>query len=238
MIITTTNQNIMKRGKKYIEAAKKVDRDKAYSLEEAVKLAKETSISKFDGSLEVHMKLGIDPKHAEQQVRSTVVLPHGTGKEVRVVAFVSDDKVKEATAAGAVKAGSDDLIEEINKGFLDFDVAIAMPDMMKSLGKIARTLGQKGLMPNPKAGTVTTEIGKTVEEIKKGKVEFRNDKLSNLHNVVGKISFDDKNLIENLKTFTDAVRSVKPADLKGVYIRSMSLSASMGPGVRVDVSSV
>lgn len=224
----------MKHGKNYRAALEKTDPEKLYSIEEACSLVKETSTTKFDSSVEVHMNLGIDAKHAEQQLRDTVPLPHGTGKDVRVVAFVGDDKVKEATDAGAVKAGNEDLIADIEKGWLEFDVTVATPDMMKSLGKIARTLGQKGLMPNPKAGTVTPDVGKAISEIKKGKVEFRNDKDGNLHNVIGKVSFSDENLTENLKTYIKAIVDHKPKDIKGTYIKSITLTTSMGPAVKVD----
>ncbi|MBU1018792.1 MAG: 50S ribosomal protein L1 [Patescibacteria group bacterium] len=223
-----------KHGKKYRAVLEKIESDKLYSIDEACSLIKDTSVTKFDSSVEVHMNLGINPKHAEQQLRDTVVLPHGTGKEVRVVAFVSDDKVKEATDAGAVKAGNDDLVAEIEKGWMDFDVAVATPDMMKSLGKIARVLGQKGLMPNPKAGTVTPDVAKTIEEIKKGKVEFRNDKAGNLHNMIGKVSFSAENLAENLKTYLKTITDHKPKDLKGIYIKSITLTTTMGPAIKID----
>ena len=226
----------MAKGKKYLAALAKVDRENYYTLEEAVKLAKETSITKFDSSLEIHMNLGIDPKQAEEQIRSTVSLPHGTGKKVRVIAFVSDDKVKEAKDAGAMEAGSGDLIAKVEKGWMDFDVAVASPEIMKDLAKVARQLGQAGLMPNPKAGTVTLEIGKTVGEIMKGQVEFRNDKLSNLHNTVGKLSFEEKQLLENVQTYLRAVQEKKPSGLKGNYINSITLSTTMGPGIKVDVN--
>jgi large subunit ribosomal protein L1 len=226
------------KGKKYLAALEKFDALKLYGLEEAIKLAKETSTTKFDSSVEIHMHLGIDPKHAEQQLRSTVSLPHGTGKTVRVVAFVSDDKVKEAKDAGAIEAGGADLIEKVEKGWMDFDKAVASPDMMKELAKIARTLGQAGLMPNPKAGTVTPEIGKTVVEIMKGQVEFRNDKLANLHNIVGKVSFSEDQLVENLKTYLKAIQDKKPTGMKGNFIKSMTLTTSMGPGIKMDFNAV
>ena len=226
----------MSRGKKYRAAAEKVDPMKAYTLEEALKLAIETSTTNFDGSVEIHMNLGVDPKQAEQQIRSSVSLPHGTGKTVRVIAFVGDDKVKAAKAAGAIEAGSVELIDKIEKGWLDFDVAVATPDMMKELGKIARTLGQAGLMPNPKSGTVTPDIDKAVADIMKGQVEFRNDKLSNLHNVVGKVSFGSEKLLENAKVYLKAVHEKKPEKMKGNYINSLTVTSTMGPGIKVDVS--
>jgi len=214
----------------------KIDRDKVYPLNEAIALLKETANTKFDSTVELHMNLTIDPTQADQIIRSTVALPHGTGKEVRVVAFVDDGMVKDALAAGAVKAGSDDLVAEIEKGFLDFDVAVAHPTMMKSIGKIARTLGQKGLMPNPKAGTVTTEIAKTIGEVKKGKVEYRNDKQGNLHNALGKISFTDEQLTENLTTYIKAIIFNRPPGAKGNFIKTVTLTSTMGPGIRVDIS--
>lgn len=222
------------KGKKYVAAQAKVDPETLYSLEEAIKLAKETSTTKFDSSVEIHMHLGIDPKQADQAIRSTVALPHGTGKTVRVVAFVTDDKVKEAKDAGAIEAGGIELIDKVEKGWMDFDKAVATPDMMKDLAKIARTLGQAGMMPNPKAGTVTPEVGKTIGEIMKGQVEYRNDKLANLHNVVGKVSFDDKKLKENLETYLKAILDKKPTGLKGNFVRSITLTTTMGPGIKVD----
>jgi len=212
----------------------KIAKDKLYTVDEACALMKETSVTSFDSSVEIHLNLGIDPKQAEQQMRDTVALPHGTGKEVRVVAFVSDDKVKEAVSAGAIKAGNEELIAEIEKGWLEFDVAVATPDMMKGLGKIARTLGQKGLMPNPKAGTVTQDVSKTIEEIRKGKVEFRNDKNGNLHNIVGKVSFGADNLAENVKVYLRTIIEHKPKDIKGVFVKSITLATTMGPAVHVD----
>ena len=226
----------MSHGKKYIAALAKVDAEKLYSLEEAAELLKATSTVKFDASVEIHMNLGIDPKQAEQQIRSTVSLPHGVGKVVRVVAFVSDDKVKAAKDAGAIDAGNTELIAKIEKGWMDFDKAIATPDMMKDLAKVARALGQAGLMPNPKAGTVTTDVEKTIGEIMKGQVEYRNDKQGNLHNVVGKVSFSSGNLVENIKTYIKAVQERKPEKMKGTYIKSMTLASTMGPGIKVDVT--
>ena len=222
-----------KHGKKYKEAASLIQ-EEAYSVEEAIELLKKTSVTKFDSSCEVHMNLGLDPKQADQNIRTSVNLPHGTGKDVRVVAFVGDENVKAAKAAGAVEAGTEDLIEKIDKGWVDFDVAVATPDQMKSIGKIAKTLGQKGLMPNPKAGTVTPDFAKTIEELKKGKVEVRVDKNANLHLVFGKVSFDDAGLKENLLTIVKAVMDVKPSTIKGVYLKSMTITTSMGPGVPLD----
>ena len=224
-----------KHGKKYREVKKLIEKP-LYELKDAVALLKKTSPTKFDASCEVHMKLGLDPKQADQLLRGTVVLPNGTGKSVRVIAFVPEALVKTAKAAGAVEAGFDDLVEKIVKGWLDFDVAVATPDVMKGLGKVAKTLGQKGLMPNPKAGTVTTDVTKTIEEIKKGKVEFKMDKQANLHNVFGKISFEEAKLEENLKTFLKAIAAAKPSGAKGIFIQSITLASTMGPGIHLDVN--
>lgn len=223
--------------KKYREAKKLIEKP-AYTLSEAVAVLKKTSPTKFDASCEVHMKLGLDPKQADQLLRGTVVLPHGTGKKVKVIAFVPESLVKTAKEAGASEAGSDELIEKIVKGWLDFDVAVATPEMMKSLSKVAKTLGQKGLMPNPKAGTVTTDVKKTVSEVIQGKVEFRMDKLANVHNVFGKVSFDEAKLEENLRTFLKALIQAKPAGGKGIFVQSVTLKTTMGPGIKVDLSEV
>lgn len=225
-----------KRGKKYLAAAKLLEGKTMVSPEEAVALLKKTSPTKFDASCEIHMRLGVDVSHADQMVRSTVALPNGTGKDVRVIAFVGEDKVKEAKAAGAVKAGMEDLIDEIVKGYLDFDVAVATPDAMKSLGKVAKILGTKGLMPNPKAGTVTMEVSKTIAEIKKGKVEYRTDKQGQIHQIFGKVSFGEKELKENLLAFIKAVVDSKPAVVKGTYVKNISVATSMGPGVQLDLA--
>ena len=227
-----------KHGKKYLEAVKLLEGKGACDLDEAVGLLKQTAKTKFDASCEIHMRLGVDPTHADQMVRSTVPLPHGTGKEVRVIAFVGEDKAKEAKAAGALKAGMEELIDEIQKGFLGFDVAVATPDAMKSLGKIAKILGTKGLMPNPKAGTVTMEVGKTIGEIKKGKVEYRTDKQAQIHQIFGKASFSEQNLKENLIAFIKAVVDNKPSSVKGVYIKNISVATTMGPGVTLDLQKV
>lgn len=224
-----------KHGKKYKEAKKLVEKP-LYEIGEAVALMKKTSTVKFDASAEVHMKLGLDPKQADQLIRGTVVMPNGTGKKVRVIAFVPEALVKTAKAAGAVEAGLEDLIEKIVKGWMDFDVAVAIPEVMKGLGKIAKTLGQKGLMPNPKAGTVTTDIEKTIGEIIKGKVEFKLDKLANLHNIFGKISFPEAHLEENLKAFLKAIAAAKPSGAKGIFVQSITLASTMGPGIRLDVN--
>lgn len=224
-------------GKKFL-AAKDMVTKEIYTVAEAIDLLKKTSPVKFDASVEIHAKLGVDPKKSDQNVRSTVALPHGTGKTVRVIAFVTEDRAKEAKAAGAIKAGNEELIEEILKGFLDFDVAVATPDMMKSLGKVAKILGQKGLMPNPKAGTVTPDIAKTIEQIKKGQVEFRVDKFSVIHNMFGKVSFSEKQLEENFLALMKAIMDVKPATSKGTYLQKVSVATTMGPGMNVAIPSI
>lgn len=224
-----------KKGKKYLEVKELLKDKEFYTVDEAVNLLTKTSTTKFDSSCEVHMHLGIDPKQADQAVRAMVTLPHGTGKKLKIVAFVSEDKVKEAKDAGAIEAGSEDLIKKVGGGWLDFDIAVASPDVMKDLGKIAKVLGQKGLMPNPKSGTVTPEIGKTISELMTGKVEFRNDKLSNLHNSFGKVSFGEAKLKENLDVFIKAVKEAKPVGTKGIYIRSITVTTTMGPGIKLDL---
>jgi large subunit ribosomal protein L1 len=226
----------MKRGKKYKGALELLEEGKLYSLSEAVALAKKTSTTKFDGSLEVHLNLGIDPKQADQQLRKTVSLPHGTGKTLRVIVFCGDEKIKEATGAGAIEAGNEDLVAKIAGGWMDFDKVVATPDVMKSLGKIAKTLGQKGLMPNPKAGTVTTEIAQVVKDLQGGMVEFRNDKQGNLHNIVGKVSFTEAQLEENLRTYLKAITDARPSGIKGTYIKSITLATSMGPGIKLEIN--
>ncbi len=227
-----------KKGKKYREVAKLVADVEAADMDEAANLLKKTSTTKFDSSCEIHMNLGIDPTHADQLVRSTIVLPHGTGKKIRVIAFVPDDKAKEAKDNGAVEAGLEDLIEKIQKGFLDFDIAIASPDVMKNLAPIAKTLGTKGMMPNPKAGTVTTDVGKTIKDIAGGRVEYRTDKLGQIHQIFGKVSFSEDQIKENLKTFIKAVNDAKPAAVKGTFIKTISVATTMGPGINLDVNKV
>ena len=222
-------------GKKYVKAAEMVDRNKLYTMDEACELLKKTATTKFDSSCELHVKLGVDVTQAEQMVRSTVSLPHGTGKDVRVIAFVNENQAKEAKEAGAVKAGLDELIEEILKGWLEFDVAVASPDVMKNLGKVAKTLGTKGLMPNPKAGTVTPDIAKTIAELKKGRVEFRTDKQAQMHNIFGKASFSTADLKDNLKALLKAIVDTKPAAAKGTYIEALSVATTMGPGIKLDL---
>jgi len=228
----------MKHGKKYRSVAEKIDQETKYSLEDAIKLATETSTTKFDATIEVHLLLGIDPKQSDQQIRNIVVLPHGTGKKITIAAFVADDDVKKTLSAGADFAGEDDLIEKVNKGWTDFDIAIATPDMMKKLAKVARILGQKRLMPNPKAGTVTNDLGKTIEELKKGRIEYRNDSLSGIHSVIGKVSFGTEKLSENAKTLFESIKAAKPAKLKGTYIKNIFLTTSMGPSIQVNVNDI
>lgn len=224
-----------KRGKKYHQAFAQVDRNRLYELEEGISLLKNTSCTKFDATCEVHVKLGIDPKQADQNVRNTVSLPHGSGKDIRVIAFVTEVDKKEALEAGALKAGNDDLINEVAQGFLGFDVAVAKPEMMKKLAKIAKLLGQKGLMPNPKAGTVTVDIAQAIKELKTGKIEFRIDKAGILHNIFGKYSFTKENLIENLKSYLQAIHNARPSSVKGTFIESITLATTMGPGIRLNV---
>ncbi len=225
-----------KPGKKYL-AAKAMVEPRLYEMSEAVALLKKTSTTKFDSTCEVHLKTGLDPRQADQLIRGTVVLPNGTGKTVRVIAFVPESQAAAAKAAGAIDAGADDLVEKIAKGWMEFDVAVALPEMMKGLGKVAKTLGQQGLMPNPKAGTVSPDIVKTIGDIRKGKVEYRLDKLANVHNIFGKVSFDAPKLEENLKAFLRAIVAAKPAGAKGIYIQSISLASTMGPGIDLDVNS-
>ncbi len=227
-----------KHGKKYREAVKLLEGVKTCDLTQAAELLKKTAVTKFDSSCEIHIRLGVDPAHAEQMVRSTVSLPHGTGKKLRVIAFVPEDKVKEAKAAGAIKAGMEELIDEVAKGFLDFDMAVATPDAMKNLGKVAKILGPKGLMPNPKSGTVTMDIAKTIGEIAKGRVEFRTDKLAQIHQIFGKASFANDQIKDNLKAFIRAVVDTKPAGVKGTYIQNISVATTMGPGIRLDLQKV
>lgn len=228
----------MKRGKKYQEAAKKVDKNVLVTPLQALRFIKENALAKFDESVEVHFRLGIDPRKADQQVRGTVVLPAGTGKTVRVAVFAQGDKQKEAEEAGAVVVGGADLAEKIEKGWMDFDVSIATPDMMSVVGKLGKILGPRGLMPNPKSGTVTFDVGKAVKDIQKGKVEYRADKYGIVHVVVGKASFTEEQLIENYSALIDEILRVKPAAAKGKYLKTISIASTMGPGVRVDPAKV
>ncbi len=225
-----------KRGKKYVEAVKLVDRTKAYSVAEAIELVKKTNTTKFDATVEVAFRLGVDPKKADQQIRGAVVLPNGTGKTQRVLVFAKGEKAKEAEAAGADYVGDSEYITKITQGWFDFDVIVATPDMMGEVGKLGRVLGPKGLMPNPKTGTVTFDVTKAVNEIKAGKVEYRIDKSSNIHVPIGKISFDDQKLIENFTTIFETMLKVKPSAAKGTYMKNIAVSSTMGPGVKVDAS--
>ena len=224
----------MKRSKSYRKAAELLEEGKIYSPLEAAGLAKDTSPSKFDGTVEVAMRLGVDPRKADQMVRGTVNLPHGTGKTARVIVFATGEKAEEARAAGADKVGSDDLIQEIQEGFLDFDAAIATPDQMAKVGRIARILGPRGLMPNPKTGTVTPDVAKAISDIKGGKISFRVDKQANLHLVIGKSSFSSQQLVENYSAALDEVLRAKPSAAKGRYLRKVTFSTTMGPGIPVD----
>lgn len=225
-----------KKGKKYVEAAKLVDRTKAYPIGEAVELVKKTSFTKFDASVEVAFRLGVDPKKADQQIRGAVVLPNGTGKTQKVLVFAKGEKAKEAEAAGADYVGDTDYINKINQGWFEFDVIVATPDMMGEVGKLGRTLGPKGLMPNPKTGTVTFDVTKAVNEIKAGKVEYRVDKAGNIHVPIGKVSFETEKLVENFKTIFDTMVKVKPAAAKGTYMKNVAVTSTMGPSVKVDAS--
>jgi large subunit ribosomal protein L1 len=228
----------MKKGKKYLEAVKKIDKQKSYPIDEAVKLVKETSISSFDGSVEIAMRLNLDTKKADQQLRGAIVLPNGTGKTKRVLVIAKGAAAEAAKKAGADYVGDTDMIEKISKeNWFEFDTMIATPDMMPLLGKIGRVLGPKGLMPNPKTGTVTMDTKKAVEDVKKGRVEYRADAYGNIHALVGKVSFDDEKLIENIKAFTNLIIKSKPTTVKGEYVKNVAISSTMGPGVKVDVNS-
>jgi len=225
-----------KHSKAYRKAAELIDPAKTYEPLEAAKIAKQTSPTKFDGTVEAAMCLGVDPRKADQMVRGTVSLPHGTGKTVRVIVFATGDKAEEARAAGADKVGSDDLIQEITDGYLDFDAAIATPDQMAKVGRIARVLGPRGLMPNPKTGTVTPDVSKAVADIKGGKISFRVDKQSNLHLILGKASFTPEQLVENYAAALDEVLRAKPSSAKGKYLKKVTFSTTMGPGIPVDAN--
>ncbi|TSB44888.1 50S ribosomal protein L1 [Alkalicoccobacillus porphyridii] len=227
-----------KKGKKYQEALKLVDKDTSYSPAEAIELVKKTATAKFDESVEVAVRLGVDPKKADQQIRGAVVLPNGTGKTQRVLVFAKGDKAKEAEAAGADYVGEEDFINKINQGWFEFDVIVATPDMMAQVGKLGRVLGPKGLMPNPKTGTVTFDVTKAVNEIKAGKVEYRVEKSGNVHVPIGKVSFEDDKLVENFKTIIDTLLKAKPSAAKGTYMRNVAIASTMGPGIRVNVSSL
>ncbi len=224
----------MKKGKKYVEAAKLVDKTVQYEIEEAVSLVKKTAVAKFDETVEAHIRLGVDGRHADQQVRGAVVLPHGTGKKVRVLVFAKGAKADEAEAAGADFVGGEELIPKIqNEGWFEFDVVVATPDMMGVVGRLGRVLGPKGLMPNPKAGTVTMDVTKAVNDIKAGKVEYRLDKSNIIHVAVGKVSFSEEQLKDNIDALMDAIRKAKPSSAKGQYFKSVTLASTMGPGVKL-----
>ena len=229
-----TRPRIERRGKKYQEVAKSVEAGKVYNLDEAIKLAVETSPAKFDASVEVHVRLGVDPRQADQNIRTTVSLPHGTGKTVRVAVFAPEAEHKAAKEAGADIVGDDDFLKQLDKEELNFDILVATPQYMPKLGKYARLLGPRGLMPNPKSGTVSPNVAKAVTEAKAGKVEYRVDKQAIVHLSVGKVSFGAEKLVENAKTFFDSLQSQKPTTLKGVYVKSTSLSTTMGPGIKVE----
>jgi len=227
-----------KRGKKYLEALKLVGKDRRYGVREAIELVKRTSYASFDATVEAAVRLGVDVRKADQQVRGTVVLPHGTGKTMRVLVFAKGDKAKEAQEAGADIVGAEELVSRIEQGFLDFDVAVATPDMMGFVGRLGKILGPRGLMPNPKTGTVTSDVAKAVREIKMGRVEFRTDKQGNVHIPIGKVSFPTEHLEENLRAFLDQLKRLKPAAARGQYIQNVTLSATMGPGIPVDLSEI
>ena len=223
-------------GKKYAEAAKLIDANVAYDPSEAVELVKKTARAKFDETVEVAFRLGVDPKKADQQIRGAVVLPHGTGKTLRVLVFAKGDKAKEAEAAGADYVGDEDMINKINQGWFEFDAVVATPDMMAAVGKLGRVLGPKGLMPNPKTGTVTFDVTKAVNEIKAGKIEYRVDKNGNIHAPIGKISFDNEKLLDNYFVLLDTIQKAKPAAAKGTYLKNITMSSTMGPGVKLNTA--
>lgn len=227
-----------KKSKKFQDAAKKVDSTKAYSVEEAVALAKEVDFAKFDATVEVAYRLGIDTRKNDQQIRGAVVLPNGTGKTQRVLVFAKGEKAKEAEAAGADYVGDADMVQKIQGGWFEFDVVVATPDMMGEVGRLGRVLGPKGLMPNPKTGTVTMDVTKAIDEIKAGKVTYRADKAGNIHVPIGKVSFDDAKLLENFRTIHDVIVKAKPATAKGQYVKNVSVTTTFGPGVKVDASSL
>jgi len=222
-------------GKKYAEAAKLVERERIYPPDEAVELVKQTTFVNFDASIEAHLRLGVDPRHADQMVRGTVVLPHGTGKIVRVAVFAQGDKAQEALRAGADEVGAEDLVKKIEAGWLDFDVALATPDSMGLVGKLGKILGRRGLMPNPKAGTITFDLDRAIREVKAGRVEFKVDKTAIIHAPVGRSSFEPDALLANLATLIDAINRAKPSGAKGQYLRGLTIASTMGPGIRVDL---
>ena len=228
----------MKHSKRFNENLEKVSREKEYSLDEAAEILAGLSKTKFDESIEVAINLGVDPKHADQIVRGTVALPNGTGKDVKVLVFAKGDMLKQAEEAGADFSGSDDMVEKVKGGWTDFDVVVAAPDMMGEVGKLGRILGPRGLMPNPKTGTVTTDITKAVSEVKAGKIEFRVDKNGIIHNSIGKVSFPKEKIVENAKVFVDAILKAKPQAAKGTYMKKVTLTSTMGPGIKLDKASI
>ena len=228
----------MAHGKKYADAAKLVDRTKAYTPDEAAQLAKDTSTVAFDATVEAHIRLGVDPRHADQNVRGTVVLPSGTGKVVRVAVFAQGEKAQEALRAGADEVGAEDLVKKVEAGWLDFDVALATPDLMGQVGRLGKILGRRGLMPNPKAGTITFDLDRAIREVKGGRVEFKVDKSAIIHVPIGKSSFDAPQLVANLAALMDAINRAKPSGAKGTYLRSLTIASTMGPGIRVDIPAV
>ena len=228
-----------KHGKKYLEAAKKVDSARLYTPEEAIKLVKDTSYTKFDSTVEVHLRLGIDPRHADQTIRTTVALPHGTGKTMRVLVFAQGEAAQAAQEAGADFVGADELIARIDKeNFFDYDIAIATPDMMGKVGRVGRKLGPRGLMPNPKSGTIVSadDLPRTIREVRGGRVEFRNDKTGLLHVAIGKVSFSEQQILEKIGALMEAVKAARPSAVKGTYVRSVTFTSTMGPGIPVDVT--
>jgi large subunit ribosomal protein L1 len=228
----------MAHGKKYLEAAKLVERDRIYSPAEAAGLARETSFVAFDATIEAHLRLGVDPRHADQMVRGTVVLPHGTGKVVRVAVFAQGDKAQEALRAGADEVGGEDLVKKIEAGWLEFDVALATPDSMGLVGRLGKILGRRGLMPNPKAGTITFDLDRAVREVKGGRVEFKVDKAGIIHTAFGRASFEPEALVANLAALIDAINRAKPAGAKGQYLKGLTIASTMGPGIRVDLPAI
>ena len=228
----------MKKSKRFKEIDKLVEGKEIYTLEEAIDVLKKCPPLKFDQTIEVSMKMGLDPKKADQLVRGTISLPKGTGKKVRILVFAKGDKIKEAEAAGAEYAGSNDLVEKVTNGWTDFDAVISTPDMMREVGKLGKVLGPRGLMPSPKAGTVTQDVAKAIEELKAGKVEFKLDKTALINNIVGKLSFKAEDIVENIKALIQAIKRAKPAGAKGIYILSFNVSSTMGPGLKIDLQSI
>ena len=228
---------MVQHGKRYQDAVKLVDRERRYPINEAVELAKQVNTVKFDATVEAHLKLGVDPRHADQLVRGTVVLPHGTGKQTRVIVFAQGEKAQDALRAGADEVGGEDLVKRIDAGWFEFDLAVATPDMMGLVGRLGKKLGPRGLMPNPKSGTVTFDIERAVREVKSGRIEFKVDRAGIVHAPVGRASFDATQLQENVAALIDAIQRAKPAGARGTYMRSLSISPSMGPGIRVDIPS-